>query len=187
MRIQIQKALSTLITTLILATSAVHAGDYVLPAPDGKIYRYRDGAGKLIISNTPPPAGAAVKSHHQATPATASDDPDTTRYQPRPSAPTPEPARTYVDLNPLAIGSPTVRTADVWWKKIVSGVVENRSGRTQVEALLVKIDCGDYQLSDYVGTIEPRGRRRYTATIIILGERDRSVSCSAGATWTNVF
>lgn len=177
-----RQIVNTLIALALLATTA-HAD----------IYKYRTPDGKLVIGNRPP---EGVTSEYERRPATPVSDTQVSEPTSRPKdRGAGEPSRSYVDLNPLVIGRPQVQDTEVWWKKIVTGVVENRSGRTQVEALLVEVDCGSYQQNQYIGTVEPRGRRRYSVTIILDGDRAPSrmsrhtpaLSCAAGATWTNVF
>jgi Domain of unknown function (DUF4124) len=141
------------------------------------LYIYRDAAGKRVLSNQPPPPGAEVESQREATPA-GSDfvSPSAPLTAPRrgPAIPRPAPERlpSYVDLHPLELRGSEVEDSTVYWKKFVTGVVNNRSGTTIAMRVMVRTACtlggrpADTGAA-YLGTIGPRGSRAFQIPILL--------------------
>jgi hypothetical protein len=167
----------------LLATALPSVADTICCDPGSKhcvnpghIFKYRDALGKLLICNQPPPAGAEFESHREATPADPADgnaqslsEPSTA---PRSGRPAPEPMLSYVDLNPLELQDTGVERSNVYWKRFVTGVVKNRSGRTTAANVMVRTSCtlsgrpadtGQASL----GTIGPRGAAGFQIPIIL--------------------
>ena len=148
----------------------------VLPSA-ADLYIYRDAAGQRVLSNQPPPPGAEVESQREASPAgNTIGVPSAPATAPRrgPAIPRPAPQRlpSYVDLHPLELRGSGVEDATVYWKKFVTGVVNNRSGTTTATRVRVRTACtlGGRPAdtgSAYLGTIGPRGSRAFQIPIIL--------------------
>jgi hypothetical protein len=154
--------LYTLITLMILIAT-------VLPSA-ADLYKYRDAAGKLTISNQPPPVGSQVESQRKAT----LPNPTPAVLSPRPAAPRGPvaPLPSYVDLNPLELQNSRVEASAVYWKRYVTGVVKNRSGMATATEVRVRTACTMRgRVADtgsaYLGTIGPRGSRVFQIPIIL--------------------
>lgn len=134
------------------------------------LYKYRDAAGKLILSNQTPPAGSQVESQRKATLPNSTP----AMLSPRPTAPRGPvaPLPSYVDLNPLELQGSRVEASTVYWKRYVTGVVKNRSGMATATEVLVRTSCTMRgRVADtgsaYLGTIGPRGSRAFQIPIIL--------------------
>jgi hypothetical protein len=141
------------------------------------LYIYRDAAGKRVLSNQPPPPGAEVESQRKATPARSntglpSASATAPRRGPATSHAAPERLPSYVDLHPLELRGSGVEDSTVYWKKFVTGVVNNRSGYTIATRVMVRTACtlGGRPAdtgSAYLGTIGPRGSRAFQIPILL--------------------
>lgn len=164
--------LYVIITLVTLLATALHSA--------ADIYKYRDSDGKLIISNTPPPAGAQVEtqrpSRHVPTPEEVQNAYDELGITPEPKRPArrpaPEPMLSYVDINPLELQDTGVEHSNVYWKRFVTGVVKNRSGRTTATNVEVRTECTlSGRPTDsgtaYLGTIGPRSAAGFQIPIIL--------------------
>ena len=159
-------AIITLIT--IIATALPSAAD---------LYIYRDAAGKRVLSNQLLPPGAEVELQREATPAgNTIGVPRAPAAALRRGAATPRPAPqrlpSYVDLHPLELRGSGVEDSTVYWKKFVTGVVNNRSGTTTATRVRVRTACTlGGRLTDtgsaYLGTIGPRGSRAFQIPILL--------------------
>jgi hypothetical protein len=150
------------------------------------IYKYRDANGKLVISNQPPPAGAEVESQRPSRRTVSPEGPAdgelglpseplvAPRSGPKQPArrPAAEPMLSYVDLHPLELQDTGVERSNVYWKRFVTGIVKNRSGRTTAENVTVRTSCTlSGRPADtgqaYLGTIGPRGAAGFQIPIIL--------------------
>lgn len=101
------------------------------------IYKYRDpDTGKLVITNQPPPEGADIESQHKSAPPSDAYSPPPVQLEPAPDAP-----RKLVDVRPLELGETRVEPTTAWWKKHLTGYIENRSGLTTAHGVAVQTEC----------------------------------------------
>ena len=145
------KTLCALAAALVLAAGA-----------QADIYKYRDpDTGKLVITNQPPPEGADIESQHKSAPPSDAYSPPPVQLGPVPDAP-----RKLVDVRPLELGETRVEATTAWWKKHLTGYIENRSGLTTAHGVAVQtacsvggrlVDTGTAELGD----IAPRGHRDF--------------------------
>jgi hypothetical protein len=94
------------------------------------------------------------------------------RRGPATSHAAPERLPSYVDLHPLELRGSGVEDSTVYWKKFVTGVVNNRSGYTIATRVMVRTACtlGGRPAdtgSAYLGTIGPRGSRAFQIPILL--------------------
>jgi hypothetical protein len=160
----LNKTLSATFLALLLA-HAVAQGD---------IYRYHDPDGRLIISNKPPPAGSQIESQYKSAAPGAAFRPPPVQLGPAPDAP-----RKLVDVRPLELGETRVEPTTAWWKKHLTGYIENRSGLTTAHGVAVQTACSvGARLVDTgtaeLGDIGPRGRRSFAIPINIPGHHGYS-------------